>query len=435
MKKIFILDTNVLLHDAGSIFNFTDNDVVLPVVVLEELDNFKKNQDETGRNSRMVVRELDKLRNKGHINDWVTIKENGRLKVDVTDYSKEIGIEGFGKKADNLILGCVRHYTKTESRPVIFISNDINLRVKADALGLLAEGFESSHIQLEELYKGLKVLKVDNSVIDKLDSKKEIDYTDEFGEIFNNQFIMFQTEKGVSTLSRYVKDTNKIKIVPELKNIIWGIKPRNIEQRCAFDLLLDNSLELVSLCGRAGTGKTLLALACGLEAVVQRGNYDKLLICRPVVPVGKDIGYLPGDIEEKLMPRMQPISDNLEFLFAQRKNRGPVEDLEYFLNEGIIQLEPLTYIRGRSIPNQYMIVDEAQNLTPLELKTIITRAGVGTKVVLTGDPFQIDHPYLDSLSNGLSYVVEKFLSQSIFGHIMLEKGERSRLAELAAALM
>lgn len=449
MKKTFILDTNVLLHDSSSILVFKDNLVVIPIVALEELDNFKKRQDETGRNARFLARKLDELRARGKLIDGIPLDNGGTLKVDHKNYSAEFPLNGLEKKPDNLILACAYHYHKTSDHPVILITKDINLRVKAEAFGLSAEGYEDTRVQSpEELYTGTVTVEMDSESLDRWDNSGSLDRGSLDRELFPNEFIFFRSKDKtqgedeqvgkkteLSRVGRVDPKREKITRLRDTEGSIWGIKPRNVEQNCAFELLLDETLQIVTLVGRAGTGKTLLALACGLELVVQRGMFDRLLICRPIVPFGQDIGFLPGNIEEKLLPRMQPISDNLEFLFNERKNRGPVEDLGYFLNEGIIELEPLTYIRGRSIPNQFMIVDEAQNLTPRELKTIITRAGVNTKIVLTGDPYQIDHPYLDFSSNGLTRVVERFAGQEVYGHIVLRKGERSSLAELAADLL
>ena len=439
MKKIFVLDTNVLLHEAESLLKFKDNIVILPMTVIEELDEFKKRQDEVGRNSRMVSRIIDDLRSKGNLSEGIELPEGGMIKIDALYQSARdlpFGIDPM--KPDNQILAAALHYKRHEDKHVILLSKDINLRVKADALGLDAKDYVSTNINPDEIYSGVINIKVDKNDIDRFYSDKKLAIKDTTPS--PNEFIFLEDISNPShtALAKWNAIDNVCVPLKWAEEKLWGIRAKNREQRFAMDLLLDHDIQLVTLVGTAGTGKTLLALTAGLEEVVNNRNYQKLLVCRPIIPMGKDIGYLPGDVEEKLMPRMQPIADNLEFIFSQQMADGTKtseEDLSDFIDSGIIQLEPLTYIRGRSIPNQYMIVDEAQNLTPHEMKTILTRAGDGTKIVLTGDPYQLDHPYLDSRSNGLTYAVERFRGEKLYGHIFLRKGERSVLAELAAKIL
>ena len=461
--KTFILDTNVLLHDPNALFVFGDNEVVLPLGVIEEIDDQKKRVDEVGRNSRCVARTLDELRQKSRLSDGVRLENGGLLRVEISRHiSTDILPEGLDpQKIDNQILALAltrqaSHFKKAENNPVIVVSKDITLRVKADALGLSAQDYERHKVDMDRFYTGTTVLETDTETIEKFYAEKRLKVeaylVEERAAFESNQNITLidKFNPSHSALGRYNLKTNTILPLKVSHPNLWGIKALNREQHFALDMLLDENLMLVTLVGIAGTGKTLLALAAGLTKVIREKQYQKLLVTRPIIPVGKDIGFLPGDIEAKLMPRMQPISDNLEFLFATTRQASTKQastrqashqddkfsnlSLESLIEDGIIELEALSYIRGRSIPNQFMIVDEAQNLTPHEMKTIITRAGAGTKIVITGDYYQIDNPYLDSSSNGLTYLVEKFKGAEIFGHITLIKGERSALAELAAEL-
>jgi PhoH-like ATPase len=441
--KIFVLDTNVLLHDAGAIRAFgAENEVVIPITVLEELDSFKKRQDEVGRNARQASRDLDELRKQGHLGDGVPLPNGGLLRV-MIEHQDGVGLPSVfsAAKADVRILGLAHHLAKEhakDGRPVVLISKDINLRVKADAVGVPSEDYENRTVDINELYSGQRTLLVPGEAVNTFYREKVWRGPIE-PEPFPNEFFMLQDEANLdhTALGRYVVAEKGIVALtlPDDGNT-FGVKPLNKEQRFTLELLLDDRVPLVALLGIAGTGKTLLALAAGLEKVVNQDVYRRLLVSKPIMPMGKDIGYLPGDVDEKLMPRMQSVSDNLEFLFMTTGGTsGGDSRLQELIEDGIIELEPLTYIRGRSIPRQFIIVDEAQNLTPLELKTIITRAGKGSKIVLCGDPYQIDHPYLDSSSNGLTYVVECFKGEPLFGSMMLLKGERSDLAEVAARRM
>ncbi|MCK9419198.1 MAG: PhoH family protein [Nitrospirae bacterium] len=438
MKKIFVLDTNVLLHDPRAIFSFQDNDVVIPIVVIEELDKFKKDVNEIGRNARQVSRILDEHRLKGKLSLGVKLESGGNLRVELNHTSPErLPSELIATKADNRILATALNL-KHDDLPVILVTKDTNLRIKADALGLIAEDFESDTITLDELYSGESELLVAPGMIDDFYARGEMEPADP--KPLPNQFALLKNSANESqtALARYNKQKNVFVPITTAKHGVWGITAKNKQQQFALDLLLNDDIRLVTLVGKAGTGKTLLALAAGLEKTIEARTFQRLVVSRPVFPLGKDIGFLPGDVEEKLRPWMQPIRDNLDFLVGSSGGPGRVKgkkDLQSLFDLGMIEVEPLTYIRGRSMPNQYLIVDEAQNLTPHEIKTIITRAGEGTKVVLTGDPYQIDNPYIDSSSNGLTFVVDRFKEESIAGHITLVKGERSDLAELAATLL
>ncbi len=438
MKKVFVLDTNVLLHDPRAIFSFEDNDVVIPIVVIEELDKFKKGIDEIGRNARQVSRILDEFRQKGKLSQGVQLDGGGNLRVELNHQSPQhLPNELIATKADNRILATALNLRHDEL-PVVLVTKDTNLRIKADALGLRAEDYESDNITIDELYSGEMELEVGPGAIDEFYTRGEL--APAAPKPHPNQFVLLKNSANESqtALARYSHQKNAVVPIISTKHGVWGISARNKQQQFAFDLLLNDDIRLVTLVGKAGTGKTLLALAAGLEKTIEARSFLRLVVSRPVFPLGKDIGFLPGDIEEKLRPWMQPIRDNLDFLMGASAVAGRAKgkkDLQSLFDLGMIEVEPLTYIRGRSMPNQYLIVDEAQNLTPHEIKTIITRAGEGTKVVLTGDPYQIDNPYIDSSSNGLSFVVERFKEEPIAGHITLVKGERSDLAELAATLL
>lgn len=434
--KTFILDTNVLLHDPNSLFVFADNEIVLPLGVIEEIDEQKKRVDEVGRNSRCVARTLDELRQKSPLSDGVRLESGGLLRVEISRHiSTDILPEGLDpQKIDNQILALAIHLKTTGNNPVIVVTKDITLRVKADALGLSCQDYERHKVDMEKFYTGTAVLETDS--VDSFYNEGRLKVEEGAFETNQNITLVDKLNPSHSALGRYDLKANAVLPLKISHANLWGIKAHNREQQFAIDMLLDDSLMLVTLVGIAGTGKTLLALAAGLTKVIKENRYQKLLVTRPIIPVGKDIGFLPGDVKAKLMPRMQPISDNLEFLFATHQDeKFSKVDMDSLIDDGIIELEALSYIRGRSIPNQFIIVDEAQNLTPHEIKTIITRAGIGTKIVITGDYYQIDNPYLDSSSNGLTYLVEKFKGTQIFGHITLIKGERSELAEMAAELL
>lgn len=436
--KIFVLDTNVLLYDPNALFVFGDNEVVLPLGVIEEIDDQKKRVDEVGRNSRCVARALDNLRKKSPLSKGVTLDNGGLIRVEIYQpMTADILPPGLElQKVDNQILALALHLKNTSSKPVIVVSKDITLRVKADAIGLFSQDYERHKVDIEKLYTGTETIETDSKTIDQFYVEKQLKMEGYEFEANQNITLVDKLNPSHSALGRYRSKEDVILPLAFSDINLWGIKARNREQRFAIDMLLDDNILLVTLVGIAGTGKTLLALAAGLTKVIKEERYHRLLITRPIIPVGKDIGFLPGDVEAKLMPRMQPISDNLEFLFSLQHDACFSDiNLKSLIDDGIIELEALSYIRGRSIPNQYMIIDEAQNLTPHEIKTIVTRAGSGTKIIITGDPYQIDNPYLDSNSNGLSYLVERFKGMEMFGHVTLVKGERSPLAELAAELL
>jgi PhoH-like ATPase len=438
VKKIFVLDTNVLLHDPRSLFAFDDNEVVVPIYVIEEVDNFKKDLSELGKNARQIARSLDGLRAEGSLADGLTLPSGGKIRVSVANSELPEG-SYTGPKVDNQILATALHFAalgRVDGRQTIFVTKDINLRIRADALGLRVEDYDAEQTDISELYSGMIDLDVGGDAIDTFYRTGSLHLDDPY--YFPNQFINLRDAQNPSHTAIGRVDVEKQAALPlgRLKDGMWGIRPRNREQSFAADVLMDDSVKLVTLVGKAGTGKTLLAIAAGLQKVTEEHAYGRLLISRPVFPLGKDLGFLPGDIEEKLTPWMQPIFDNVEYIMGlskgeKRSGRSYTE----LMDLGILEIEPLTYIRGRSIPNQFMVVDEAQNLTPHEIKTIISRAGESTKIVLTGDPYQIDNPYVDSTNNGLVHAVNRFVQERIAGHVSLSKGERSELAELAANLL
>jgi len=437
MIKNFVLDTNVLLHDPTALFKFRDNRIIIPITVIEELDRFKKDLNMLGRNARTVSKFIDRLRGEGSLSDGVPLESGGMLRVAFDgDGANLLPAELHGNREDNQILAvALGEKVRDKNTPVVVVSKDTNLRIKADSLGLRAEDYESDRVDIEELYQGYREATVDKSWIDAFYAAGENALPPGAEDLHPNEYLVLRNSSQ-SALGRYDSVRNRIRVIPAFKEDVWGVRPRNKEQHFALDILLDDSVKLVTLAGKAGTGKTLLAIAAGLRKTSDEEAYQRLLVSRPVFPMGKDIGFLPGDMEEKLKPWMQPIFDNVEYLFGySRRKRQGMRGYQELINLGILEIEPLTYIRGRSIPNQYIIIDEAQNLSPHEVKTILTRAGENSKVVLTGDPYQIDNPFVDSASNGLSCIVEKFKGEAIAGHIMLVKGERSPLAELAANIL
>ena len=437
-QKIFILDTNVLLHDPQALFAFEDNDVVVPIHVIEEIDNFKKESSELGRNAREVARSLDRLRADGQLSQGVPTQGGGRVRVAMG--SSPLGEEfGSQNKVDNHLLACawrLHQESRASGLITIFVTKDVNLRVRADAMGLVVEDYDTERTDISELYSGTIDLEVDKEAIDAFYRDGRLPLADPY--YYPNQFVFLRDAANPShtALGKVNYEGPHVEPILRGKEGLWGIRPRNKEQSFAADILMNDALKLVTLVGKAGTGKTLMAIAAGLQKVTEESAYQRLLICRPVFPLGRDIGYLPGDIEEKLTPWMQPIFDNVEFLMGlSRSERKSGRSYHELMDLGVLQIEPLTYIRGRSIPNQFMIVDEAQNLTPHEVKTIVSRAGDNTKIVLTGDPHQIDNPYVDATNNGLVHAVNRFRQERIAGHILLRKGERSELAELATNLL
>ena len=442
MKKVFVLDTNVLLHDPTAMLRFEDNDVVLPITIVEELDRFKKYPEDTGRNARHVSRTLDQLRQQGSLTQGIPLDGgDGTLRVALChrDTLLRLPPELEGDQSDNAILAVAMELKEQCICPVVLISKDTNMRIKADALGLVAEDYETDKIDISDLYTGTIEALVPSSSMDRLFNEGHL--TLEMPLYPNQAITLVDETKPTHTALAYVESLSG-KIMPLGKLPQAGVSrilPRNREQRFAFELLLQDDISLVTLVGRAGTGKTLLAIAAGVQKVADERRYSRLLIARPIVPMGRDLGYLPGDVQEKLNPWMQPLYDNFDLIFGTQNSRGRPEHWrrghEEMIDQGLLQVEPLTYIRGRTIPKQFLIVDEAQNLTPHEVKTILTRAGEDTKIVLTGDPDQIDNPYVDAASNGLTYLVERFKGEAIAGHITLYKGERSQLAERSAMLL
>ncbi|MFC1770913.1 PhoH family protein [Candidatus Margulisiibacteriota bacterium] len=441
--KYFILDTNVLLHNPQAIYSFADNTVVIPITVIEELDTFKTSPDKKGMHARTILREIDALIKKGALEKGATMKNEGRLLIhvlaNISDKLKNLD----SSVHDNKILS-VALELQDEEKTVFFISKDVNARIKAEALGIKAKDYEKEKVEYDSLYRGWKEITVPKTDIDKLFSDNQLHLNQSLKVLTNEHILLKATDdEQSSALCNYLEDEDTL--IPIKKTIeAMGITPLNMEQLFAFNLLLDDNIKIVTLVGKAGTGKTLIALACGLSRVLAyKSIYEKLLVARPIIPMGKDIGYLPGTKDKKLTYWMQPIFDNLHFIMHTQKKKEKENKTSYLsystvdqmMDSKILEIEALTYIRGRSIPNQYIIIDEVQNLTPHEVKTIVSRAGEGTKIILTGDPEQIDNPYLDANSNGLSYVSERFKGHKITGHIFLSKTERSELATLATVLL
>jgi PhoH-like ATPase len=438
VKKNYILDTNVLLHDPNSLLKFEENNVLLPIEVIEEIDRFKRESSELGQNARSVSRQLDCLRGTGRLSEGVSLPNGGHLRIIFhKGAAAQNGHAVFNTSSvDDRILSQAFRIQKAQPKSqTILVSKDINLRIKADALGLLAEDYENDRILITDLYTGMIEMTVPAAKLASFRASGELELIGG-QKYFPNEYCTLIEDANPKRTALTKVDPTGTKLVPILdsREGVWGIKPRNREQHFAFDALLDDRVKLVTLMGKAGTGKTLLALAAGLKRTVMDREFRRLVVARPTVSMGKELGFLPGSLEEKLAPWMQPIHDALEMLGDldmghEHRRSGDL------LRSGSIVVEALSYIRGRSIANQFMIIDEAQNLTPLETKTIITRVGHGTKIILTGDPYQIDNPYVDSSSNGFNYVVSRFRAEPVAAHIELQKGERSELAELAANIL
>jgi len=435
MKKNYILDTNVLLHDPHAFYKFEDNDVLLPIYVIEEIDQFKRDTNERGRNARTVSRLLDALREKnGSLSEGVELEDGGTLRVHVPTRRPELAIALNPKSGDHAILQtAIEFRDASPDKPTIFVTMDVNLRIRADALGLTTETYENQAVDIDELKSGMAEIEVTPEQLDSFFDGAAMAPPNAEPMYSNVSVLLRDTSPRKRTaLGRYVGDKQQIVPLKVSRDGVMGIRPRNKEQSFALDLLMDDSVKLVTMMGKAGTGKTLLALAAGLQRTVHDGAYSRLLISRPIMPLGRDLGYLPGDVEEKLNPWMQPLYDNLDFLMVAEGKRRGMRGLEHLFEKGLLQIEPLTYIRGRSLPQQFVIVDEAQNLTPHEVKTVITRCGEGTKIVLTGDPFQIDNPYVDATTNGLTVTADRLQGEALVGHILLNRGERSELSNIAA---
>lgn len=459
-KKTYVLDTNVLLSDPNSIFSFDEHNVIIPMVVLEELDRHKSRPDEVGRNARQVTRSLDNLRERGSLVDGIKLKEGGTLSVVANDPNWAVkmpsGLQA--DKADNLIIAFALN-----NKDTILVSKDINVRIKCDSLGIRCEDYLKMRVadDPQKFFRGVEVIEVEEELVDYFYHNGQVELPAQVTKghrLYPNQIVVIKnTVDGQTSKSAITKCTDPAHPLVPITKIeqAFGLKPRNKEQSFSLDLLFDEKIKLLTLVGPSGTGKTLLALAAALEQLKGLGDpskakYDKLIVTRPVQPVGKDIGFLPGTMQEKMEPWIAPVRDNLNFLMDSRRNRpkkqrprgqtgghGPADDvyLQLMQERGLIEIEAITFIRGRSIPNAFIVIDEAQNLSMHELKTIITRVGDGTKIVLTGDIEQIDNVHVDVFTNGLSYAVEKFKEHAIAGHVTLIKGERSELATLASKIL
>jgi PhoH-like ATPase len=440
IRKIFILDTSVILHDHQAVNQFEEHDVAIPISVLEELDSFKKGNDTINFEARQFIRFVDKLSEGNSLNQWIQLSPEKpscfTVVMQESGTEEQNAVKIFGdRKADHLILNAAL-FIKQEyaDRPVILVTKDVNLRLKARSLNLQSEDYETGKIQnLEGLYRGIAQLDLEESeMIDKIHQMESVHYSEVMkSEPYNNHYFIIKNHRS-STLAYFNPETKNLERVE--KRHAYGIKPRNAEQTFAMHALFNNNIKLVTIQGVAGTGKTLIALAAALE---QRSNFRQIYLARPIVPLNnKDIGFLPGDIKAKINPYMEPLWDNLKVIQNQySENSKEYQKIKELVDNEKLMVTPLAYIRGRSLANIIFIVDEAQNLTPLEVKTIITRAGEGTKIIFTGDINQIDTPYLDSQSNGLSFMIDRLKGQPLYAHITLEKGERSELANLANELL
>lgn len=435
--KTFVIDTNVLIHRPDAILSFRDSEVVIPIWVLEELDKLKGELEGRGRSARAAIRFLNEVSRHGNLQQGVKLENGGTLRV-ILEYDRSVEDSLSSSKMDNKIILCAKYLQRNSlerrNPDVFFVSKDINARIKAISIGIKAVDYEKHKINIQHLYDGFRELHGEKQAIKELKEKGETPIPEV--SIFPNEYLILK-EKADSKafiIARCDTKDGMLRLVESSIEPILGIRPLNPEQRIALDLLLNDEINLVTLIGKAGTGKTLLSLAAGLQKTMEEKNYARVLLSRPIIPMGKDIGYLPGAKSQKMSHWMQPLFDNLEYIIevAHKQN---LKSIDQVLNNKIIEIEALTYIRGRSLPKQYIIIDEAQNLSPHEVKTIVSRAGEGTKVVITGDPHQIDNPYLDAESNGLTCLVEAFRDVDIAGHVTLGHSERSPLAELASELL
>ena len=437
-KKTYVIDTSVFLSDANALYRFKNNDIIIPIKVLEEIDKHKKRQDSVGFNARLIIKHLDELRTKGSLHKGLRLgKGMGILRVAKasSDLPKDLDFN----VPDHQILSVAVHESKeNEKRKVIVVSRDINMRVIADSLGLISEDYETNSIveDKDKVYEGFAEVLVDDEFIERFYDHEEMVLEESMvkEKLYPNQFLLLISssnpkKSAICRFSDHKKPLKPINVKEYSKS--WGVVPRNKEQTFAYDLLFDDDVPLVSLIGRAGSGKTLMAIAAGLEQTVGFGErkYKKIVVSRPVQPMGKDIGFLPGTMEEKMLPWLMPIHDNLEFILGNKNQ------IKSYFEKGQIEVEAITYIRGRSISNAFIIIDEAQNLTAHEVKTIITRVGENTKIILTGDIEQIDNIYTNETSNGLTYAIEKFKHAELAGHITFRKGERSKIATLASKVL
>lgn len=433
LKKCFVLDTNVLLHDPAALYAFKDNDVVIPLAILEELDHLKRFRDDMAKNARTVLQMIEGLKKNtgGDFNEGITLKEGGKVKIQLeikTDYNPSFALS-LNSIHYRILMSAM--LLQDEGQQVVFVSKDLAMRIKAQAMGLVAEDYLNQRFSYDSIYRGFRKISIGKNQLDSFFKEGSLQIDE---QLIHNEYCHLYVDEQNDALARFDRKKNCLISLHSQPENVWGLTPLNVEQRCALDLLLRDDVKLVTLLGPAGTGKTLLALAAGLKKVFDDTSYSRILVSRPIVPLGRDIGYLPGFKEEKLIHWMQPIYDNLEFLCGLGQGDSE-ETLKWVTDSKKLEMEAVTYIRGRSLPKIYMIIDEAQNLNPHEIKTIISRAGKGTKVILTGDPTQIDNPYLDKDSNGLTYVIGRFQSQPLFGHIFMEKTERSKLAAIAAEIM
>ncbi len=435
MTKTLILDTNVYLTEAQALYSFGRGNIAIPTIVLDEIDKHKHRQDTAGLNARLMNRSLDKLRSKGSLFSGVPLG-SGKGRVFAAQYDPRYMPAGMDTSdSDNKIIAIALRL-QIEGHDVAIISRDLNMRVKCDSFGIECYDYQPQQAvkSVDKLFDGADTITVSDQWLEKFYANEDMFLPEQKKTLYPNHYLLLQSEADdkKTALGRFLNYNSPIRRVYTYKDI-WGLSANNKEQKYAMDLLFDPTIQIVSLTGQAGTGKTLIAAACGLEQVLHstknQGGYDKLIITRPVQPMGRDIGFLPGTLEEKMLPWIAPLRDNLEYLFGDKMA------LDMQMEQGTIEIEAMTYIRGRSISNAFMIVDEAQNLTAHELKTIITRVGHGTKLVLTGDIQQIDNSYVDSVSNGLTHAVEKFKNYEISGHVTLYKGERSKLATLAAEIL
>ncbi len=430
MTKIYVLDTNVLMHEPKALFAFDDNEVVIPLIVLDELDRHKDGPSQIAKHARITIRSLDKLRAFGDLHEGVLTENGGKIRVELNliDY---VPSDLDPSSADNRIISVALGLKERSkgNRKITVITKDINLRVKCDALGVHAEDYisDSTIHNLDELYRGYTEIYVEDEDIDKFYSQNYLEIKNIIHPLNPNEYALLISKSNPkhTALTRF--DGTMLKRIRTLESA-WGISPRNKEQKFAFDALFDSNIKLVTITGKAGTGKTLLSCAAAVAQTFDTNLYKRIILTRPIQPVGRDLGYLPGDKYEKMAPWMAPLNDNLNLIFSEQGKYY----LDSCIEKGIIEVEPLTYIRGRSMPKSYIILDEAQNLSKHEVKTMITRVGEGSKVILTGDIEQIDTPYIDSMDNGLSYVVERFKDDAIAAHITLYKGERSELATKAS---
>ena len=437
-KKTYVIDTSVFLSDANALYRFKNNDIVIPIKVLEEIDKHKKRQDSVGFNARLIIKHLDGLRMKGSLHKGLRLgKGMGILRVAKasSDLPKDLDFN----VPDHKILSVAVHESKeNERRKVIVVSRDINMRVIADSLGLISEDYETNSIieDKDKVYEGFAEVLIDDEFIERFYDHEEMVLEESMvkEKLYPNQFLLLISSSNPkkSAICRFSDHKTPLKSINVKEySKSWGVVPRNKEQTFAYDLLFDDNIPLVSLIGRAGSGKTLMAIAAGLEQTVgfAERKYKKIVVSRPVQPMGKDIGFLPGTMEEKMLPWLMPIHDNLEFILGNKNQ------IKSYFEKGQIEVEAITYIRGRSISNAFIIIDEAQNLTAHEVKTIITRVGENTKIILTGDIEQIDNIYTNETSNGLTYAIEKFKHAELAGHITFKKGERSKIATLASKVL